>query len=71
MAHYICLKGVFIMCSIMGYLSLKDYDKFKEGFDETTSRGPDMEKYLEKYNLPKADARRNRKYEQSNHKHGN
>ena len=31
----------------------------------------EINKYLEKYNLPKVDARRNRKYEQSNHKHGN
>ena len=35
------------MCSILGYLSLKDFDKVKQGFDETTSRGPDMERYLE------------------------
>ncbi len=35
------------MCSIMGYLSLKNYDKFKTGFDETISRGPDMSKIID------------------------
>ena len=35
------------MCSIIGYLSLKDFDKFQEGFKETTSRGPDMERIVE------------------------
>ena len=35
------------MCSILGYLSLKDFDKVKKGFDEVTSRGPDMERYIE------------------------
>ena len=35
------------MCSIMGYLSLNDLDKFKDGFNELTSRGPDMERIIE------------------------
>ncbi len=35
------------MCSIIGYLSLRDFDKFKEGFDKVTSRGPDMERLFE------------------------
>jgi len=35
------------MCSILGYLSLKDINLVKEGFDEVTSRGPDMERYIE------------------------
>ncbi len=35
------------MCSIIGYLSLRDYDKFLEGFKQTESRGPDMEQLLE------------------------
>ena len=30
------------MCSIIGYLSLDNYDKFKTGFEKTISRGPDM-----------------------------
>ena len=35
------------MCSIVGYLSLKNYDLFKKGFDRLTSRGPDMERIIE------------------------
>jgi len=34
------------MCSIMGYLSLENYDKFLKGFNETVSRGPDMSKIV-------------------------
>ena len=34
------------MCSIMGYLSLENYEKFLKGFNETVSRGPDMSKIL-------------------------
>ena len=30
------------MCSIIGYMSLNNYDEFKKGFSKTTSRGPDM-----------------------------
>ena len=30
------------MCSIIGYMSLNNYDEFKKGFEKTTSRGPDM-----------------------------
>ncbi len=39
------------MCSIMGYLSLENYDKFLKGFNETVSRGPDMSKVI---SLPNA-----------------
>ena len=36
------------MCSIMGYSgTLLKKDKFKEGFDKTVSRGPDMSKIIE------------------------
>ncbi len=35
------------MCAITGYLSLNNYKKLKEGFDKLTSRGPDMERYME------------------------
>ena len=35
------------MCAIIGYLSLNNYEKFIEGFNEVTSRGPDMERILE------------------------
>ena len=34
------------MCSIMGYLSLDNYDKFLTGFEQTVSRGPDMSKII-------------------------
>ena len=34
------------MCSIMGYHSYENYDKFKEGFDKTISRGPDMSRII-------------------------
>ena len=34
------------MCSIMGYLSLDNYDKFLKGFEQTVSRGPDMSKII-------------------------
>ena len=34
------------MCSIMGYLSLDNYEKFLKGFNETVSRGPDMSKII-------------------------
>ena len=34
------------MCSIMGYLSLENYDEFIKGFEETISRGPDMSKII-------------------------
>ena len=35
------------MCSIMGYLGKMPKDKFKEGFDKTISRGPDMSKIID------------------------
>ena len=35
------------MCAIIGYLSLKNYDKFLAGFEKITSRGPDMERFME------------------------
>ena len=35
------------MCAIIGYLSLNNIDKFKEGFEKITSRGPDMERIEE------------------------
>ena len=34
------------MCSIMGYLTLDNYDKFLKGFEQTVSRGPDMSKII-------------------------
>lgn len=34
------------MCSIMGYLGKMPIDKFKEGFEKTVSRGPDMSKII-------------------------
>ena len=34
------------MCSIMGYLSKDNYNKFLKGFNETVSRGPDMSKII-------------------------
>lgn len=34
------------MCSIMGYLGNVSKEKFKEGFDKTISRGPDMSKII-------------------------
>ena len=35
------------MCSIMGYLGEMPLDKFKEGFEKTISRGPDMSKIIQ------------------------
>ena len=35
------------MCSIMGYIGEMPLDKFKEGFEKTISRGPDMSKIIE------------------------
>lgn len=35
------------MCSIMGYLGKMPKDKFKQGFDKTISRGPDMSKIID------------------------
>ena len=35
------------MCAIIGYLSLKNYDNFLAGFEKITSRGPDMERFME------------------------
>ncbi len=35
------------MCAIIGYLNLKNYEKFLSGFEKITSRGPDMERYME------------------------
>ena len=35
------------MCSIMGYMGKISYEKFKQGFDETISRGPDMSRIIE------------------------
>ncbi len=35
------------MCSIMGYLGNMPIEKFKEGFEKTISRGPDMSKIIE------------------------
>ena len=34
------------MCSIMGYLGKMPIEAFKEGFDKTISRGPDMSKII-------------------------
>ena len=34
------------MCSIMGYLGNLPLEKFKEGFEKTISRGPDMSKII-------------------------
>ncbi len=34
------------MCSIMGYLGDMPLEKFKEGFEKTISRGPDMSKII-------------------------
>ena len=35
------------MCSIMGYIGKISKEKFKKGFDETISRGPDMSKIID------------------------
>ncbi len=35
------------MCSIMGYIGKISKEKFKEGFDKTISRGPDMSKIID------------------------
>ena len=35
------------MCSIMGYLGDMPIEKFKEGFEKTISRGPDMSKIID------------------------
>ena len=41
-------KQVISMCSIMGYLGTSiSMEKFKKHFDETISRGPDMQKIVE------------------------
>ena len=34
------------MCSIMGYLGKMPIEAFKEGFDKTITRGPDMSKII-------------------------
>ena len=35
------------MCSIIGYLSLKNYQEFLLGFEKTLSRGPDMTRLMQ------------------------
>ena len=35
------------MCSIIGYLSLENYEEFLSGFEKTLSRGPDMTKIIQ------------------------
>ena len=43
-----CFQEVITMCSIMGYLGKSiTKEEFKEHFDKTTSRGPDMQRIID------------------------